>query len=138
MQYRKSVLIIDAHDDVLLLFENLLENEGFDTATAWSAKDALNLLAARRFDALLVSDFVPDIACGDLIGAMRRASEGAPIVVMHSTARSLSECEELCQLGVYDVIRKRDQRDIVACLRAATGSEEYVANSGPDRVASCA
>lgn len=138
MQYRRSVLIVDAHDDVLLLFEHLLENEGFDTATAWTAKDALKLLADRRFDAVLVSDFVPDMPCEELIRNMRKEGGDAPIVVMHSTAQSLSECEELCQLGVYDVVRKREQRDIVAALRAATDSELYVRNRESEQLAKCA
>jgi CheY-like chemotaxis protein len=39
---RAKALIVDCDEDVLITFERLLEDEGYDPTNAWLGQDALN------------------------------------------------------------------------------------------------
>ena len=49
----KKVLIVDDDEQVLMTLEALLEEAGYDTATAWGASEGQELLRARNFDVCL-------------------------------------------------------------------------------------
>src|SRR5580704_12221905 len=54
------VLLIDDNDEVSALFQEGLENYGFDVVVAWSARRALSLTTSEQFDVLLYDLHKPD------------------------------------------------------------------------------
>lgn len=56
----RKILIVDDDQDVLIALERALEDEGYSTATAWSAKEALALSDGSQFDLLLVDEHLAD------------------------------------------------------------------------------
>jgi CheY-like chemotaxis protein len=52
---------IDCDEDILISLEHLLEDEGFDTTTAWTGLDALKALHGKAFDLILMSEYLPDM-----------------------------------------------------------------------------
>lgn len=51
---RKKILIADCHEEVLIALEKMLEDAGFDTTTAWTARETLALVDSQVFDLVLV------------------------------------------------------------------------------------
>ena len=56
----RRILIVDDDQDVLIALEHALEDEGYRTATAWSAEEALALSETSQFDLLLVDEHLAD------------------------------------------------------------------------------
>jgi DNA-binding NarL/FixJ family response regulator len=54
------VLLVDDNDEVSALFQEGLENYGFDVVVAWSARRALSLTTSEQFDVLLYDLHKPD------------------------------------------------------------------------------
>lgn len=62
---RKQILILDQDENVLIELERLLQDEGFETTTTWSLKEAFHLLAVKEFDLFLLSDHLPEVSCSE-------------------------------------------------------------------------
>lgn len=54
------VLLVDNNDEIGVLFQEGLENNGFDVLIASSVRSALSLIAAEQFDVLLYDLHTPD------------------------------------------------------------------------------
>jgi CheY-like chemotaxis protein len=55
------ILIVDDDEDVLIALERLLEGGGYNTATVWSGKEALDLSRKSKFDLLLMDEHLADV-----------------------------------------------------------------------------
>jgi PleD family two-component response regulator len=71
------ILIVNDDEDVLIALERLLEGEGYNTATAWSGKEALDLSRKSRFDLLLVDEHLSDVDAAVLWEALQRHQPNA-------------------------------------------------------------
>ena len=56
---RPKILIVDHDEHVLIALERVLESEGYCTVTAWSGREALQVLGKADFDLLLVDEQLP-------------------------------------------------------------------------------
>ena len=110
---RKRVLIADCHDDVLIALEKRLEDAGFNTTTAWTAKDALTLVDSQVFDLVLVNEYLPDTECEDFLRALRKRGARMPCIVMQPSAPEITDFTKLLALGARDVVRKYAFQQIV-------------------------
>ena len=110
---RKRVLIADCHEEVLITLERMLEDEGFDTRTVWTAKDALHLLASEAFDLVLVNEYLPDAECEDILRALQRKGGRTLCIVMQPSAPEITDFSDLESLGATDVVCKYAYRHIV-------------------------
>jgi two-component system response regulator VicR len=92
--FRKRVLIVDDEERNLMKLENLLENRGYDTVTAWGGKEALKHLRSTDFDLVLLDDFLPDIASEEILKAIRRLPIRPLVILLEglvsSAVRALS------------------------------------------------
>src|SRR5262245_34495746 len=79
---RRRILIAHCHEDVLIMLEKALEDAGFDTTTVWTAKETLEMVALHAFDLMLVSKYLPDARCEELLTALQRAGRYTPFLVM--------------------------------------------------------
>jgi CheY-like chemotaxis protein len=69
---RPQILIVDDDENVLIALERVLESEGYCTVTAWSGREALQVLSKADFDLLLVDEQLPDLDVRDLFGDLQR------------------------------------------------------------------
>jgi DNA-binding response OmpR family regulator len=79
-----KILIVDDDEQVLIALERLLEEEGYSTATAWSAKEALALSARLSFDLLLVDEHGADVNFESLLAELRLRQPGALPLLLHN------------------------------------------------------
>ena len=110
---RKKVLIADCHEEILIVLERMLEDAGFDTTTAWTAKDALQLVDSQSFDLVLVNEYLPDAECEDLLKALRQRGARMPFIVMQPSAPEITDFTVLQALGARDVVCKYAYGQIV-------------------------
>ena len=113
---RKKILIADCHEEVLIALEKMLEDEGFDTRTVWTARDALRLLGSEPFDLVLVNEYLPDAECEDILKALQRRGGQTPCIVMQPSAPQITDVTGLQALGAHDIVCKYDLRQIVAVV----------------------
>ena len=110
---RKKVLIADCHEEVLIALEKMLEEAGFDTTTAWTARDVLTLMDSQVFDLVLVNEYLPDAECEDLLKALHKRGAQIPCVVMQPSAPKITDYAGLQALGARDIVCKHAYRQIL-------------------------
>ena len=118
---RKKVLIADCQEEVLIALEKMLEDEGFDTRTVWTARDALLLLDSEAFDLVLVNEYLPDAECEDILNAARRTGRRTPCIVMQPSAPEMTDSSNLASLGAADFVCKYAYRQIVEVVNQRLG-----------------
>lgn len=109
----KSILVIDDDDRVLVALECFLETEGYETTTAWSGNEGLGLLRSRKFDLVLVDDYLWDIDVKSLIEEIRRM-EIQPLIMLTETMPAPGETKRHVDLGVSSTVGKWASCDEIA------------------------
>ncbi len=64
---RERILIVSDDERQIAPLRELLEHDGYGVWTTWSGREALQEIASKRYDALVVDDYVPDLYVGHLI-----------------------------------------------------------------------
>ena len=121
---RKRILISDCDVEVLISLEHLLEDNGFDTTTACTTDEALQLANQRPFDLVLAADHPPELNCELLLRRLRLAE--IPVVAMENMQRHPFADAYLMALGAKDIVHKWEHgeiRDVVTRL-LVTGAPE--------------
>ncbi len=103
---RKKVLIADCHEEVLIALEGMLEDAGFDTTTAWTGRDTLGLLQSQAFDLVLLSKYLPDVECEDILRILEQTGLGIPCIVLQPRTPESTELEAFRAVGACDVVCK--------------------------------
>ncbi len=91
----------------------MLEDAGFDTTTAWTGHDVLDLLQLQAFDLVLVSKYLPDTECEDILKTLQQTGARIPCVVMQPSTRESAELDALRAVGACDVVCKYAYPQIV-------------------------
>jgi DNA-binding NtrC family response regulator len=77
-----SILIIDDEADVLESLDELLRAEGYQTATASTARAGLERLGKEAFDLVLLDISLPDSNGIDVLKAVKRDSPEIPVIMI--------------------------------------------------------
>ncbi len=115
---RRRVLVVDGHEDVLMLLERLLEDCGYDTTTTWTGKEALAAASGTVFDLILMNEYLPDMDAEDFIPALRHRAICAPCVVMEPSAVDISNTAQFLAAGAVAVVCKWSHAKVVEAVRA--------------------
>jgi DNA-binding response OmpR family regulator len=117
LQQRKKVLIVDNDEDVLIALERVLEQEGYETTTAWDLPEGLGLMATTGFDLLLIGDHPPELNCERVLKLLRREDVRVPCVIMHTAARHPFSEQYLRFLGASGVACKWSEEEVTSEIR---------------------
>jgi CheY-like chemotaxis protein len=122
---RKHVLVVDNDENVLLQLEHALETEGYQTTTAWSGQQALDLLAQRSFDLVVLDDQLSDSSAEELLKQLCSCRRSIPVIVTQNPGAAPCTAERYLSQGASAVVCKCPPREIqvlvdqllpVACL----------------------
>jgi len=114
---KKRILVIDDDEHVLISLEGLLETEGYETRTAWSGKEGLELLRSQKFDLVLLDDYLWDIEHEEILKEIQRM-EIQPLVILTESAPLPEARRRYTDLGACATIGKWAPSDeIVAEIR---------------------
>jgi two-component system response regulator RegX3 len=114
---RKKVLVVEDETSIVAPLTDALQREGFDTTTASTAADALEIGRRGEHDLVLLDLMLPDGSGFDVCRELRRSSD-VPIVML--TARG-DEADRIVglEMGADDyVVKPFSAREVVARIRA--------------------
>jgi DNA-binding response OmpR family regulator len=114
---RRRILIVDCHEDVLITLERFLEDEGFDTTTVWTAKEAQKVVDSHAFDLVLVNEYLPGAECEEVLKALQKRGEQTPCIVMQQSVPEIADFARFEALGAKEIVCTRCFRQIVEIVR---------------------
>jgi CheY-like chemotaxis protein len=117
----KRILVVDDEDDVALVLQYVIEDEGYEVVTATSTKDALAKAAKGKLDAAVLDVQMGETSGLQIAQALRAAPSNAqlPIIIVSG----LDERAVRRQFSGYDlfVSKGADLTELVNKLAALTG-----------------
>lgn len=123
---RKKIVVADCSEEVLISLEKILEDAGFDTTTAWTARDVLKLVDSQGFDLVLVNEYLPDAQCEELLTAFRLRGVRIPCIVMQPYAPEMADIAGLEALGARRIVYKYAYQRIVEIVSECLACEKKV------------
>ncbi len=121
------LLVVDDEPDLRTLYEMTLLREGFSLDSAGTVEDALELLGARRYDAVITDMRLPDGSGLDILRWLEQQgrSERALVITAYGSAENAVEA---LKAGAYDYLTKpvdlRQFRMVVASALGRTPKME--------------
>lgn len=76
----RPILVVDDDEEILELFQNVLEDEGFEVKTASSGKEALEKASHSQFSLALLDIILPDIRGTQIALELKAIDENVAIV----------------------------------------------------------
>jgi CheY-like chemotaxis protein len=102
---KRRILVIDDDEQVLISLQCLLENEGYETAVAWSGQEGLALLRSNFYDLVLLDDYLRDIEHEEIFGEIR-ARAIQPLVILTESSLTPEVRRYFIELGASAIVRK--------------------------------
>jgi signal transduction histidine kinase/DNA-binding response OmpR family regulator len=130
---QKCVLVVDDDPDALDLAVAMIEGGGYDILTATNGREALDAIARRRPDAIILDLMLPEMDGFEVVHRMSLNPDWRSIPVILLTARDLSHEERRAlDIGTARIIQKGSfsRDELLAEIRMSTGTTE------PDLVSS--
>lgn len=101
------ILVVDDEPDIRNLVREILEDEGYEVATAENGSEARDSQRARRADLVLLDIWMPDVDGITLLKEWSKEEGGLSIpVIMMSGHGTVETAVEATRLGAYDFIEK--------------------------------
>jgi EAL domain-containing protein (putative c-di-GMP-specific phosphodiesterase class I) len=116
---RGVVLVVDDEAPIRAAFARILKSAGFETEGASNGKQAVELLAARRFDAILSDIAMPQMDGIGLLRAVRERDLDVPIILVTGSP-SLETALKAVEYGALRYLRKPiEAPEVVASVEHA-------------------
>jgi two-component system nitrogen regulation response regulator NtrX len=122
---KPDILIVDDQEDIRLLIEGVLEDEGFATRTAKDSQTAMKMITERTPDLLVLDIWLEhsEMDGMDMLKKLVKSHPGMP-VIMISGHGNIETAVNAIQIGAYDFIEKpfKSDRLLVLARRALEAS----------------
>ena len=122
----ETVLIVDDEKNYPLILSAILEEEGFETFTANSGREALEILANADIDLVLTDMKMPSMDGIELLERIKDKNQDLPVIMMtaHGT---VDKAVEAMQKGAYSYILKPfDNEQLIIYVSKAVGMYRVV------------
>ncbi|MCH8207117.1 MAG: response regulator [Chloroflexi bacterium] len=106
------VLVVDDEEIICTLLTQILTGEGYEVVTASGGREAMDLLAQERFDAVITDMLMPDVPGVEVVRAAKRIDPMYPVMAMTGYP-SAQAAADLRSLGVSDYIAKPFKVDLI-------------------------
>ena len=101
----KSILVVEDYPETLKLFEQVLATEGFSVRAVETGEKALDALAVKKFDLVLLDVMLPRIDGMEVCRRIKIANKKLPVVAV--TAFDVPDIVTRCKnAGFDDVVMK--------------------------------
>ncbi len=122
----ETILIVDDEKNYPLILSEILEDEGFETFTANSGREALEILANTDIDLVLTDMKMPTMDGIELLEKIKTKEQDLPVIMMtaHGT---VDKAVEAMQKGAYSYILKPFDNDrLIIYVNKAVGMYRVV------------
>ncbi|MCC8397683.1 response regulator [Paraburkholderia sp. MMS20-SJTR3] len=115
----RRILIVDDNEDTAASLAVLLQGDGYETRTAVSGQDALNLASEFLPDAFLLDISLPDISGNDLARKLRTGPRGSGLLLIALTGWSQEQDRQTALDAGFDhyLLKPVDYERMLALLR---------------------
>ena len=104
----KRILVIDDEINLCTVIQACLEHlGGWETLTALSAREGLNIAQTQQLDAILLDVMMPDMDGLTLFGVLQTdlATQAIPVILFTAKVQS-TDLDQFAKIGVVGVISK--------------------------------
>jgi DNA-binding NtrC family response regulator len=114
-----KVLVVDDEETVRILFQRILQNASYNTATAANGKEALIVMADGGINVVLLDIKMPELSGVDVLGKITTDWPDTCVIMVTAVA-DVQTAVEAMKLGAYDYITKPfDQNEVLLKIRGA-------------------
>lgn len=119
MADKKTILIVDDEEDLLLVISMSLEKAGFHTVTSGNGNEALEKLDQQEID-LVISDFRMANGSGrDLLDSFKKMGDKAPPLILMTGFSDLDETEAFVEGYIAFYQKPFNMNDLVKGVEMA-------------------
>jgi len=115
-----KILIVDDDQSILRLYQEELEEEGYQIVTAATGKEGLEKFEAEDFDLVTLDIHLPDIDGIKLLRQMKEKKPRMPIIM--STAYDYRDDFSVWASEAY-LVKSADLTEMKATIKKLTGKE---------------
>ncbi|MFB3855591.1 MAG: sigma-54-dependent transcriptional regulator [Vicinamibacterales bacterium] len=122
MAAQGSILLVDDEEKLLKTLGRVLRDEGFEVADATGVAAARSLMAARRFELLIVDNLMPGTTGLELIREVAGGTSEAerPEMILMTAHATIQSAVEAMKLGAFDYLQKPfDIDELLVVVRRA-------------------
>ena len=101
----KNILIVDDDEELLNIYRNLLENEGYIVTIASTSRDALEWAKKKRFHLAILDIVLPDIQGDKLARELKTMYEAIQIIFITGYPE-FQNCIDSLDLGIAEILLK--------------------------------
>ena len=101
-----KILLVDDEPDILLLYRQMLEGNGYEVTEARNGKEVLKKIADEAFDLVVMDLHMPKMDGFETIREMRKDGQRVPVIVMTGHYPEDVVEDRTRGLGVEAVLRK--------------------------------
>jgi DNA-binding NtrC family response regulator len=117
MNAAERILVVDNNRIILMGFEQVLKQAGFEVSTAANTRDAKELLGTKPFD-LVLTDLALQDESGLAILQKTKEITPEPVVIIITASASLQSTIEVLQHGAFDyIIKPCDDEELLIRIR---------------------
>jgi DNA-binding NtrC family response regulator len=115
-----DILVVDDHEDMRDFLQEILSEQGYRTATAASADEALERLASREFHLVITDIKMPGMDGVGLLEQIKSGSGFSPFVILITAFGDINNTIGFIDKGAYDYIIKpfKMEQILIAVKRA--------------------
>ena len=115
---KQKILLVDDSDPIRDALNRVLESEGFEVVPAASVPDALKLIAAQPFDAVLSDLHMPDPGDGlTVVSAMRHFHPGAATIIFSGHPDLRGAAEAILNQADHILVKPMPAKVLVKTIR---------------------
>jgi len=108
----KKVLVVDDEERVVQSIAGVLEDEGFQVASAKSGKEAIEIFQQEKPDLALVDIWMPGMDGMEVLKILKGISPGCQVIMISGHA-TISTAMTAVKLGAFDFIEKPVSLDLL-------------------------
>ncbi|MCZ0704443.1 two-component system alkaline phosphatase synthesis response regulator PhoP [Natronobacillus azotifigens] len=114
----KKILIVDDEESIVTLLQYNIEKAGFETKTAMTGTDGLNLAKTKSFDLIILDLMLPGIEGTEVCKQLRQQQIDTPILMLTAKDDEFDKVLGL-ELGADDYLTKPfSPKEVVARIKA--------------------
>lgn len=107
----KKVLYIEDNIDTAATVKTILDSAGFETETAYSGGEALEIVKKKRFDLIIIDIMLPDMSGWETLKKLKERKVKSKFVFLGAILVPEEKMKSLREMGVLDYITKPFEKD---------------------------
>ncbi len=134
---KRSVLVVDDEEEILVLLKYVIELERFKVLTASSAEEALDITKANRVNAIVSDIMLPGMSGFDLMNIIKEKYEDVPVILI--TAYSGQYTQDVAMEAGADgyFLKPFKNEDLIRKLRQLIPKNPRIATGMQNLIPGC-